>query len=309
MAIQLNYNQLYVFYLCVKHASFKEAAKELNISVPAVSMQIKKLETLLEFELFIRENAQMLPTQKALEILPAINEMFSKSEIIIEQISALTNKENNKITIGLHLVPAQEFIPVLSRYIKKYLPEKEVEFLLGNHSELLNKMKKGDIDIALLAGEHELKNIHFQKFFEVEIVYAVCSTNNIIDEQPITLKQLEMLPTLLSPEGSGFSMHIAEFYKENNISLENTNDKLGVIIAKSMLPKTEYGAFITRFSIEKELKNKELVALDLEVSPRPYDFYFACTEKKFEFKKIKEVFTLFENVEKFKMFRVDELNF
>ena len=50
----INWNQVYYFYEVARKMSMKEAAEVTGVSIPTVSEQIKRLETLLETPLFHR---------------------------------------------------------------------------------------------------------------------------------------------------------------------------------------------------------------------------------------------------------------
>nr|WP_300310430.1 LysR substrate-binding domain-containing protein [Halomonas sp.] len=75
---------LVAFEASVRHASFKQAAKELNISPGAVSQQIRKLEDWLGYPLFQREVRQVCATESALEyyarIAPSLHQIRRASE-------------------------------------------------------------------------------------------------------------------------------------------------------------------------------------------------------------------------------------
>ncbi len=303
MSIQVNFNQFYVFYICVKLGSFTKAAQELNVTLPAISMQINKLEKNLEFQLFTKKSGKIELSKKGLEILPVVNEMYSNAERLNEKIQSLTRSVYSKIMLGMHLVPAQYFTPLIARYLESKSPSTKVDFIIDNHEEILEKLRKKEIDIALIAGDHQLDDIYQQDFVRSEIIYAVCPDNPLGKKEVMMLEELSKTPTILSGEGSGFSKHLAKFYKKYKLFFDNENTELGSTVAKSFLPKSQYGAFFTDFFIEKELREKSLIQINLEISPDPMPFYFACLESRKNNQSIKEFFEIFKSENEFIRFK------
>ncbi len=304
----LNFNQFYVFYLCVKHGSFKKAAQRLNVTLPAVSMQIRKLEEHLEFDLFIRKTNNLELTSKALELLPIVNAIYDNVNLLSEKIHDVSKKEKTKLVIGLHSLPAQYLVPFLIPYYTKFFPEKEIDFILGEHDEVLEKLKKQEIDIALLADKHQLEDVYQQAFIKSEVIYAVCPQHPLVQNQPVSLKKIEETPTIFPSKGASFRNYILNYYNEHKLSFDNVNLKLGTMVARKLLPKTDYASFFTDFFIANELKYKILIPLILENPIPPIPFYFACMENSLQVTSVQEFFQCFEDVQAFNTYKNQEIN-
>ena len=65
----LTLRQMQIFVTAARHASFVRAAEELCLSQPAVSMQIKQLESVVGFPLFERVNRQVTLTEAGDQLL------------------------------------------------------------------------------------------------------------------------------------------------------------------------------------------------------------------------------------------------
>ena len=109
---------LVAFEASVRHASFKEAARELAITPGAISQQVQKLEQWLGYPLFIRQVRQLQVTDQAMGYYAAIAPA-------LEQISqASTNyKDQNSNTVQLSLSPtlaAKWLGPRLSDFVSQH---------------------------------------------------------------------------------------------------------------------------------------------------------------------------------------------
>ncbi len=294
MILQLNFNQLYVYYLCIKFGSYKHVSEKLNVSVPAVNMQIKKLEDFLGFELFLRKEGKLLPTQQTIEIYPKLESMFLEAEVLNSQLHTLSHKLKKKIIIGMHLVPAQSMIPKFKQCIEEHLPEVELDFVLGDYKNLIHKMYKHEVDIAFVAVNTKLENTYMQKFYSAEILSICASDNPILNNSPISLEDFPEINVFIGSKGTEFSDHIMNFFLKNNLLIKNINDKANLLIVKNIIPKTQDIAFFPDFMIKDEIINHDFVSVNLEKKPDPLVYYLVCPIKQYDNKTFKDIFRTLE---------------
>ncbi len=306
MSLQYNLKQIQVFYLVAKCDSFKDAAKLLKVSTPAVSIQIKNLEEALGFKLFDRKGTKVTLTPKAKEILPIIDKIFMQTEDLSKKIASFNVSQNKKITFGVHINPGRYLTPLLYRYVSRYLADLELVFINDDHPVSLKKLKNREIDIMIMDGK-TLDDICMQKFIEFEVPFVVCKNNPILKQQPVSIRELRKIPSLFPSSISGYSRHVMQFYEENHIPLPKETHVMSSILFPSFIAKTRYGAFVNKLMVEKELKEGTIVELKLEKKPAPMNFYLAYLEESMKNKHIKELLNLLQDIEAFKNFRNDFL--
>ncbi|MGF1695275.1 LysR substrate-binding domain-containing protein [Vibrio lamellibrachiae] len=89
---------LHTFSVAAKYLSFTDAANELFLTQSAVSHRIKKLETQLKFNLFIRKTRKLELTPEGVRVLSMLNTSF---ELIFSELSDIQNGElSGEIYIG-----------------------------------------------------------------------------------------------------------------------------------------------------------------------------------------------------------------
>ena len=79
--INISSRQLRIFIAAAKHKNFTRAAEEIHISPPAISMQMKEIEILVNAKLFFKEGRKLTLTSAgeyflnyARHILQTLNE-------------------------------------------------------------------------------------------------------------------------------------------------------------------------------------------------------------------------------------------
>ncbi len=78
MPLHITMRQLQVFEAVARHLSFTRAAQELHLTQPAVSMQVKQLESILELPLFERPGKTIHLTKAGRTMLRHSRAMMSQ---------------------------------------------------------------------------------------------------------------------------------------------------------------------------------------------------------------------------------------
>lgn len=80
--------------------SFNEAARQLNLSQPALSRRIKGLEASIGAQLIERTTRHVAPTQVGRELLPLVRRLVEEFEESILSISDLGGRHRAQVTIA-----------------------------------------------------------------------------------------------------------------------------------------------------------------------------------------------------------------
>jgi len=190
--------QIKYFQSVVKHNSFTEAAEEHYISQSAISQQIKALEQELGFSLLHR-------SRRSFTLTPAGEYFYRKSLVLIADFEAIcresahiagNNGELLKIGI-LRGYSGNEFHSAVAVFSEKF-PDVSVEVSHGNHDDLYEKLRHGDIDIAFndqrRAFSDEYHNIILsEQTYSIEI----SAKNPIAELGAVDINELKNIPCIL----------------------------------------------------------------------------------------------------------------
>ncbi|NUO01222.1 MAG: hydrogen peroxide-inducible genes activator [Saprospiraceae bacterium] len=152
---------------------FAKAAEGCHVTQPTLSMMIQKLEEELDCKIFDRSRQPVVPTDIGETVIrqarKILNEVGRLHELVKERQAAL----NGKLCVGI--------IPTLAPYLVPYFLESfvlkypSVEFTVTEHltQTLLEKLKTGAVDAAVMAGPLPDKSLEGQSlFFEAFFVYT-----------------------------------------------------------------------------------------------------------------------------------------
>jgi LysR family glycine cleavage system transcriptional activator len=99
---------LKAFEAAARHGSFVKAAGELGVTAPAVSQQVKGLETFLERKLFLRHNNRVVLTDAGRTIYPALAEGFDRLDEALGLV--MEDKVTSRLAISTLPSLAQRWI-------------------------------------------------------------------------------------------------------------------------------------------------------------------------------------------------------
>lgn len=98
--MNLNFQQLQCFVTVSETLNFSTAAKRLHLSQPAVSKNIKQLETELSFELFRRSQHEVSLTAAGLEFSKQMANVLILTEQAIIDSREISEQEKASLKIG-----------------------------------------------------------------------------------------------------------------------------------------------------------------------------------------------------------------
>ena len=186
-----------------KHSHFGKAAEECNVSQPALSMQIQKLESIFGIKIFERNNKHVMVTDIGLKIIERAKNIIDETERIDELIKIAKDPEALEIRIGAFPTLAPYFLPVAIPKITKNFSKLKI-FLIEEKTEvLIKKLLAGELDTAFLATPlpMEIATIEYSVLFEDEFLLAVPPTHKFADKKVINRNNLSGESLLLMDDG------------------------------------------------------------------------------------------------------------
>ena len=117
----MNLNLWLLFYEVARKKSVTKASKDLHISQPAITKQIKKLEEICDCKLFIRTKKGVILTKPAQQIYKDVEQALNIFSTVNKKIREGNDLLVGTIRIGISTTLAKNY---LMPYIKKYHQEK-----------------------------------------------------------------------------------------------------------------------------------------------------------------------------------------
>lgn len=271
--MNINLELYRVFLSVANNNNITKAAKELNISQPAISKSIKNLEESLGGKLFIRTKRGVTLTKEGEELYKYVSKGLEYIGSAESKFAELINLRSGTIRIGIGTTLTKEFLlPYIKRFHKEY-PNINIEINTNLWSELIPKLRNGLIDMIIL----NISDIKYDSDIEIEKCKKIkdCfivnrELYNEIDKE-ISLKDLNRYPLILLSKRSSSRISLDNYCKNKGVILE---PKIELTSYSLITEFTKIGmgiGYATREFIKDDLKNKELFELKIkEDTPERY---------------------------------------
>lgn len=259
--------RLKVFFTVANRLSFTKAAKELFITQPAISKHIQELEEQYKIKFFERNGSKISLTNAGELLLKHTKNIFEVYREIDFDMSALINQQRGLLRLGASTTISQYIIPPLLARFQKKLQEIKVNLLNGNTEQIEKALLNKEIEIGIVEGQSKNQSIKYIEFLKDELVLVCNSKNPLISKEQVNQEDLKSMRFVMREQGSG-TLEVIEYALkpfEINLSQLTIEMQLGSTESiKSYLMNSDCVAFISIHAIEKELKNNELVILDID---------------------------------------------
>jgi DNA-binding transcriptional LysR family regulator len=157
--MKYRFNDILNFLATYPCKTINQAANKLEISQPALSESLKRLEKDLGLILFYR-------SRSGIELTSSGKVFLVKAQSLKEAYNNLDISENQKnhfdgrsITIGCHTTIAQYSIPSALSYLKAKAPDYKIELKHDISRTIQEGVQKGQIDVALVANPVEVPDL------------------------------------------------------------------------------------------------------------------------------------------------------
>jgi len=259
--------RLKVFYTVALRLNFTKAAAELYISQPAVSKHIQELEEEYKTKLFERNGSKIALTPAGQILVEHTKNIFEIYREIEFDMSSFSNERQGLLRLGASTTISQYIIsPVLARFHQKQKDIK-VNLLNGNTEQIESALLNKEIEIGIVEGQSKNQSIKYIPFLKDELV-LVCNTKNpLVKQNKILLNDLKTMKFITRERGSG-TLEVIEYalkqmeFKISDLQIEMQLGSTESI--KSYLLNSDCFAFMSIHAVGNELKNNELIVLDVE---------------------------------------------
>ncbi|HAR53263.1 LysR family transcriptional regulator [Roseovarius nubinhibens] len=148
----LSLRLLEVFGAMMTHQTTVQAAEDLGISQPAVSLAIRQLEEQLGFQLFERRNRRLVPTQEARILFTEIEPIFLNLRSLETRVRDLREGRSGVLRVLATPPLGHSVMPLALKRFLKTRQGVSVQFDIRRMENVIEAVEAGTVDFAFLLG-------------------------------------------------------------------------------------------------------------------------------------------------------------
>ncbi len=266
-------SQIEAFYMVIRSGSISRAARQMHLTQPALSLQIRDLEEYFCVQLLERTNKGVKPTPAGELVYYYGQKLMSMKATLCSEIEKLQSSTAKQLRLGASTVLGGYALPCSIHSFKEKFPHAQINLSLANSQAVLEALMEGNLDIALIEGPLPegvvLSADEFVSRSIGEDDLVLVGAPALIPEgrEAVTLAELRGLPLLLREKGSGVRSAIEKALLEQGVQPGELNVMMEINsldAIKSTLGMGKGYSIISYIGVRKELYYGTLKALTVE---------------------------------------------
>jgi DNA-binding transcriptional LysR family regulator len=283
--------QIRVFTAVARSGSFTRAARELHLTQPAVSQQIKLLEQEAGLPLFEHIGRTIHVTAAGQELLRYASQVTELLREAGETLAAMRGLKRGVLKLGA-VSTAKYFAPSLLSAFAPAYPDVTIRFSVGNREEVIKLLAANEIDLAIMGRPpRELATVA-APFAKHPLVIIASPDHPLAKKRRIALKQLAGENFVIREEGSGTRAAMEHVFKEHGAAYRTSMEVTSNETIKQAVMAGMGLSFISMHTVMLELATGKLVTLNVAGLPVMRDWYVIHLRDK----KLSPITTAFRSV-------------
>lgn len=291
----MNIHQLKVFNTVCEKRQMTQAAAELGISQPAVSRVIRDLESELDIRLFERIGTRLVLTEAGEQLHYSASQIERSMVELERNMSQL--KAAPELFVGSTLTIGIFDLPQIAATLKEEHPEIRLRVQVGSSSSILDQIRQGRMDAALLEEKMDEDHLIFEKIGTDEMCLIVPNTHPFAKRKQVTFDELKDQEWLLREPGSAARNYLDALFESRQIDphvlwsststeaiIEGVKNGLGLAIVSRPFTRRPIEAHeVTEVRIENAdlTRTSYLVLHEQKILTRPLSLFLALCKSFF----------------------------
>ena len=260
----MEFREISTFLQVAQYQSFSKAARHLGYSQAAVTIQIKQLEQELGVHLFDRIGKQISLTHQGqvfYQYAVSIRNELEQAKNAVSDPSTLSGK----LCLGtIESICASIFPDLLAEYHRLH-PEVTISIVTDSPGVLLDRMNENTIDIVYLLDRRIYDNRWCKTLEKPEENIFVASPDHelALAKRELELDEVLRFPFFLTEKDASYRHMLEQYLASINRSVKPFLEIGSTEFIIHMLLKNTGISFLPKFTVQRELQQKQLTALNV----------------------------------------------
>ncbi|WP_075257273.1 LysR family transcriptional regulator [Herbaspirillum camelliae] len=264
--MSFNLQQLEMFNAIVSAGSLGRAAALLNLTQPALSRAIKRLEESVGGTLFERHTKGMHLTVLGQALLPHAMSLQREAQQAREELDAIRGLAKGVIKVGAVGSIASLVLPLAVRGVLDKWPNLRVEIIEGVWDRLVEGLLTHEIDLALSTSGGQTEGVAaIADCCWTDLSYVVAAPDHPLRQQGrIALEQTLGQRWALTPKGTGPYLHVQETFARHGLPMpEIAVESRSVTVLKSLVARCGFIGWMSGPMFDTERQAGVIAALEV----------------------------------------------
>lgn len=212
--------RLQVFHAVARHRSFTRAAEALLMTQPAVTFQVRQLESEYRIRLVERQRNSIALTPAGEMVLHYAEKILGLSSELDTRLAELTGEVRGTLQIGASSSLSPGLLPVLLADFNALYPQVLLRLTLGNSAQIAAQVAAHQLDLGLTASTQVPHGVVCEPCAE-EVMHIVCAPDYPLAElSRVSAADLTDYEFLAREPGSGVREATDHWFRQSGVDPE-----------------------------------------------------------------------------------------
>ena len=262
-----------------KHGPLVAAAESMNISQPAISKSMKKLEDMMDIQLFVRTNRKIELNKTGMFFADRAAELLSQEENMLEQVYAYDRNLRNISVGSCAPIPFWELTPVLT----SLFAEMSVTTRTEDNDHLIKGLKQNLYQLIVTSCDPKNSDFYTAKFITESMSFSVPKSHPFYNLEKITPKDMQGQFLIVYNEIGIWEDWIHDHFPGIHLMTVSDTDALRDAIGLGAAL-----SFVSDYVANMGYHNKEQKIVPLDMEDKTITYFLSCRKK--DYSKYRKVF-------------------
>lgn len=217
----LTFRLLQVYCAVVRTGSISQAASQLHLTQPTVSLQIKRLTEAVGQPLLETREGRFMPTATGKALFNAAEEALARLEGFNDYLQQSALGQIGPFSIAI-VTTAKYVLPRLLSPFALQFPAVEARVHIGNRQSILQRFTQQLDDIYVFSHPPTHSPVHSSRFLRNPLVLIAPPHHWAAQRSHLQLQELMQERFIMREPGSATRMVFEQFLRENNLHLQQS---------------------------------------------------------------------------------------
>jgi len=259
--------QLAAFCAVVERRSFSQAAEQLGVTQPAVSLQVRSLEKRLGAQLLDRSGRRVEPTEAGARLYRGAQRLLALERQVLDEVAAEGDGDlSGALTMGASTGPAAVVVPRLLGEFQRAHPAVRVALEVHDTRMVVELVAERRLELGIVGAAPRHRAVRFEPFAYDEVV-LVCPPRHRFAGRTIDVHELTSESLVVMQEGAGVRRIVEDELRRLGVRLRDLDPRLELGLQESVRSAVLAGhgvTFISRAAVESDLASGALAEARVE---------------------------------------------
>lgn len=277
----MNLNQLKLFYLSIKHQSLSAAATELNITQPAVTKGIQRLQEYYEIRFVERLGKKLVLTKAGQALYDIADNIFTMEKVAEDRIRSFQIEQGQQIKIHTSESFGAYYLPAIIHQFKTANPDVSVKVDILPTTKVVETTIALQNDIGFISYPVKHNTLLLQEVLEEKLLLIVSPGHRLAAKTILTPRDLDGEAMIMHEQGSALQRAIDVFMGGQEVRVSKHLEFSNNEAIKRAVAEGDGVALISEKAVYEEIRTGKLTAIPLAGPPVTRTFYMIHRKDKF----------------------------